>query len=53
VIAPIPAEYERPISVRKKPMPTPVAVLIVAGICKSEKDEDETFDEDGSEGEAV
>lgn len=32
VIAPIPAEYERPISVRRKPMPTPVAVFNVAGI---------------------
>lgn len=32
VMAPIPAEYERPISVRKKPMPTPVAVLMVAGM---------------------
>jgi hypothetical protein len=28
----MPAEYERPISVRKKPMPTPVAVLMVAGM---------------------
>lgn len=32
VIAPMPAEYERPISVRRKPIPTPVAVLIVAGM---------------------
>jgi hypothetical protein len=32
VMAPIPAEYDSPISVRKKPMPAPVAVLIVAGI---------------------
>ena len=32
VIAPIPAEYDRPISVSKKPMPTPVAVLRVAGM---------------------
>lgn len=31
-MAPMPAEYDRPISVRKKPIPTPVAVLIVAGI---------------------
>ena len=32
VMAPIPAEYDRPVSVRKKPIPTPVAVLRVAGI---------------------
>lgn len=32
VMAPMPALYERPISVRKKPMPTPVAVLMVAGM---------------------
>lgn len=32
VIAPIPAEYDSPISVRRNPMPTPVAVLSVAGI---------------------
>lgn len=32
VMAPIPAAYDRPISVKKKPMPTPVAVLMVAGI---------------------
>jgi hypothetical protein len=28
----MPAEYDSPISVRKRPMPTPVAVLMVEGI---------------------
>ena len=32
VMAPMPVEYERPTSVRKKPLPTPVAVLMVAGM---------------------
>jgi hypothetical protein len=32
VIAPIPAEYDNPITARKRPMPTPVAVLRLAGI---------------------